>query len=908
MKKIILPCLLFLFASLKLPEKIADNWDRIYSFNDALDRHLTDVINLPTGDLAVIGYTIDGKLETPFFMTIDALTGKERNHRPLSENAGSVINSITTTNDGHLILAGSAKKNLKEKIGSGWLIKITYDGKFIDKTNYIEEGQFQFTKITSLDSGKYLLTGQNKRMAKAGMVWFGTVDNQLKITKLEEVGMGKVKDLPELQSFNGKAAWFCANSTKSSSGSDNEILLLKLIDSDLPVDKKPIIGSGNINSMSVTERGDLLLGGHEWLKGSPRKNGFLTSFSLKSDSVKKVSISPDLSTEVTVVNESLTGEQLFFERGEKGKSFYQTLYRNIDKRVVIDNFDGKKGDFFEAKKILHSYHGFYILAGIEHRSKKPDGIRLIQVKLKNENLRGKSITDPKLNIQIEKITVDDTDGSEILNPAETGTVYLKIKNNGSDDIIHGRIRVTNQSELTNIAFPKRTKFINYIEAGKEKEVFFKVEGLKDLKKEDNLVKIEISMDGYTPCQESFSLKTGEVEKMRKGQRSPFQIVWDEPDFKNRSSRTVEVNGKSEKIKFTILSSEPIDKHDVIIWNSKQSLTDDKSVHKSTFEPISTISEDQFQYEFEYTISDFVEDTTNMIRVQIKDAFPDSIAFVHDSKNLPNIHLLAIGPEYKNLKQTKLDVTDFEKLIKTHHNSGIFGKVNPTILVDSINTEKQDIEIEFNRLLNKFETGEIKQKDYLIIFYSGHGTRIDDGFYLVPSDYKEWAAPATTVDYKNLLERFLNKIHCKKLLFLDACLSGSASNDLATKNLSEETIADFLLRAGKVAESTLIFSSCSKTESSYEHSDWKNGAFTEALLEGLTGGTDEIPVDVGFYVEGDSKLYDANNSIISAGELDKFLKKRVPQLVKSKSAYRTQNPALELNGVEEDFPILTFEKK
>jgi hypothetical protein len=80
------------------------------------------------------------------------------------------------------------------------------------------------------------------------------------------------------------------------------------------------------------------------------------------------------------------------------------------------------------------------------------------------------------------------------------------------------------------------------------------------------------------------------------------------------------------------------------------------------------------------------------------------------------------------------------------------------------------------------------------------------------------------------------------------------------------------------------------QSSYEVKDLQNGVFTAAIKELFSSS---------------SVTYDQNNDqVLTLGEVFRFLKIRVPQMVDYyfKDPNRKQNPTMPLEGIDQDLPI------
>ncbi len=113
---------------------------------------------------------------------------------------------------------------------------------------------------------------------------------------------------------------------------------------------------------------------------------------------------------------------------------------------------------------------------------------------------------------------------------------------------------------------------------------------------------------------------------------------------------------------------------------------------------------------------------------------------------------------------------------------------------------------------------ISKDDFLIFYFSGHGTTVHNQHYLVFSD--------GLISTQEIIE-FLEKVSAKgKIVFLDCCYSGQFSISGTSVFGIEETVNDFAGRGHAV------FSSSNATQVSYGHSDKPISVFTSFLCDAL----------------------------------------------------------------------------
>jgi WD40 repeat protein len=160
-------------------------------------------------------------------------------------------------------------------------------------------------------------------------------------------------------------------------------------------------------------------------------------------------------------------------------------------------------------------------------------------------------------------------------------------------------------------------------------------------------------------------------------------------------------------------------------------------------------------------------------------------------------------------------------------------------------------------------------DYTIIFIAGHGTNDDlDQYFFAPYDIDADNVDVTGVQWLTFSQT-LAQLPGKVILMLDTCHSAGVEGKIDKKDgYGRFLVATSLARFNN--ESPVItFASCGKGELSQESTAWDNGAFTKALVEGLTGKADTN-----------------QDGIVTISELSQYLDQRVSSMTK-----QAQNPVL-----------------
>ncbi len=175
------------------------------------------------------------------------------------------------------------------------------------------------------------------------------------------------------------------------------------------------------------------------------------------------------------------------------------------------------------------------------------------------------------------------------------------------------------------------------------------------------------------------------------------------------------------------------------------------------------------------------------------------------------------------------------------------------------------------------------RDVRILFLSGHGG-LDDrrNFFF----YSQDQGASEDLDLHSLrADRLLEDLIAARspaILMIDACHAGAASAPARTRTDVTEVIKIFRERFQLVT-----FAASTGTELSVELPEWKHGAFTKALLEGLSGIAD------GFGGDKDGR--------IEVKELGAWVVDRVPKLTGG-----SQHALFDSGWVDASFPIFALD--
>ncbi len=244
---------------------------------------------------------------------------------------------------------------------------------------------------------------------------------------------------------------------------------------------------------------------------------------------------------------------------------------------------------------------------------------------------------------------------------------------------------------------------------------------------------------------------------------------------------------------------------------------------------------------------------------------------------PALYVMAIGVSNYNDPSIRLefaakDSSDLSNFLKKQE-GGLYRKVTVRNLTDG-NAKRDDI-------LDGLEwiRRELTARDVAIVFLAGHGVNDADGvYYYLPQDVDVKRLKRTAVIFTEIRNTLVS-LPGKALFFIDTCHAG---NVLGTglRAIRNDTTA-VVNELSSADNGVIVFAAATGRQFAQESSDWGNGAFTKAILEGLGGRADFN-----------------NSGRITHKMLDLYLSERVKNLTEGAQSPVTIVP----NGVP-DFPLV-----
>ncbi|HUL20045.1 MAG TPA: caspase family protein [Thermodesulfobacteriota bacterium] len=242
---------------------------------------------------------------------------------------------------------------------------------------------------------------------------------------------------------------------------------------------------------------------------------------------------------------------------------------------------------------------------------------------------------------------------------------------------------------------------------------------------------------------------------------------------------------------------------------------------------------------------------------------------------PKLYVLAIGvskyeDKHLTLQFAAKDAKDFaESLLK--EKGGLYRDVVVKVLTDEKATRDE--------IIDGFDwiSKETTSKDIAIIFLAGHGVNEKGGvYYFLPVNANVDRLRRTAVPFSEM-KNTVTSLAGKTILFIDTCHAG---NVMGARGVPAD-IMGIVNELASAENGAVVFASSTGKQYSFEDSNWGNGAFTKAVVEGIYGKADYT---------GKGK--------ITINMLDLYISERVKELTKGK-----QTPATAKPQTIPDFPLV-----
>lgn len=201
---------------------------------------------------------------------------------------------------------------------------------------------------------------------------------------------------------------------------------------------------------------------------------------------------------------------------------------------------------------------------------------------------------------------------------------------------------------------------------------------------------------------------------------------------------------------------------------------------------------------------------------------------------PRLYALVVGvAKYQSARVPPLDfpakdARDFAQALRTQSGQ-LYRAVDVRLLTDEKATRESIIDgMDWLRR-------EVTANDIAVVFFAGHG--VNDSisqYYFLPSNSDITRLRSTAISNVDIVET-LQSLPSKVLAFLDTCHSGNVLGTGKKRALGD--INRLVNELTSAENGVVVFASSTGQETSQESPEWNNGAFTKALVEGLSGRGD-----------------------------------------------------------------------
>jgi WD40 repeat protein len=256
----------------------------------------------------------------------------------------------------------------------------------------------------------------------------------------------------------------------------------------------------------------------------------------------------------------------------------------------------------------------------------------------------------------------------------------------------------------------------------------------------------------------------------------------------------------------------------------------------------------------------LESTPSSVRLKFHSASQPSAP----PPSAPSVSLYALvagvakfkDPSINPLSWAAKDARDFAEALKRQ--GRLYRKVEVRLLTDE--------EADNGAILDGLTwlKRQVGQGDAGVVFLAGHGVTDPGGeYYYVPYNARLENVAGVPLPTRGSsvpdseISRTLKQLAGNALFFFDTCHAGQAAG------ISFRGAQDYNKLINEIAGSAnaIVLASSTGTELSQERDEWRQGAFTKALLEGLAGAADVLPKD----------------GIVTIDELNLYVKERVKEL-------------------------------
>lgn len=237
-----------------------------------------------------------------------------------------------------------------------------------------------------------------------------------------------------------------------------------------------------------------------------------------------------------------------------------------------------------------------------------------------------------------------------------------------------------------------------------------------------------------------------------------------------------------------------------------------------------------------------------------------------------------------LKWAAQDARDLADTLKKQEGL-LYDKVTIRLLVDEQATSSAVID-ELDWISRAGSQG-----DRVIVFLAGHGVTDERSeYYFLPTNAEIDRSTGLVVPRRSTAVKrsdivaSLRETQGHALFLFDTCHAAAATSRVALRSVGPNLVP-FINELRSAENGVLVLSSSEGRELSQERDDWKHGAFTKALLEGVDGSADFN-----------------HDSVVTFSELNSYVGDRVKELTANR-----QHPVLHAIHPSRDLALAAVKK-
>lgn len=902
------------------------------TFGGKEDDSFNDVIIAADGNVVMVGYqTIDGVQKAWWVKTnMDGALPRMETYESIKSKRDEARAVVQGAN-GRFVITGITEPE-KGYDANVWIMDVDEEGEhtvadlytLFDETQIVGEGKKQqssklweeSTGIVALQNGGYAISGFQGPGEKRKN-WLAVLNAERKIAFNSVAAIGEYSGEEEghaiAQLFNGNIV--IGGFTKGyERGANTSRLFLKLVDGTTYEQSLDIIyfdkpnKSERITQVYPTHNGDLLVAGEKY---NDKKGAWIGYYNLNQGTVFN-----NNSTLTAIISTKTHNQNDVLEVNENGYGFlelkntgYQDLFGleikvsgylpngvSIYKTIFVNELLGK-----QCKNI-----GIPIVGDENITIDKADlEIRIQDKKGKTlETLSWSFFTGEAPLPNLEVMTYDfETVDNKIVKGSNFDLV-LEIKNTGRAAAIQPTL---------DLKLPKGVKSATSWDISRQKidvnetvSLRIPLSVIQDYA--SSLVTINSTINAKNqiiPTKRQFTVTVNEPPKV---EDFFVDINWLQPNIGFIEQNAFQTTSGKFGVSIQFFSNIPVDEDKIKLYINnnlvKGARLGEVSLKKSRVD--NGNSRTTYLYERQIVLT---QRGRNVIEFRYKD---DRLPRTSTSERLnvnfeekrPILYILAIGPEYKeNLQLSRLTYTknDAEAFIQAFESQIGENRFFDTIIItkllgadaDAYNIKKSVVEMANNARASQ-------RKTMILTYISSHGDIDDKGNFIIMAEDYNKLNEVTYVRYKeDIVDKLSVVDDSNRLIFIDACKSGAANSVDAvvtsSKGLSSVYLSKQLDKLIQVS-GFVTFASCNSEEISWEDAKWRNGAFTEAMLEAFEDESVAVSSTNKMHADKD------NDGILTIGEFMNFVQLRVPYIVKE-TKNQTQNPVIsEKEGLDISTPF------